>query len=426
MVDTKRVSLIVLIVCTLLLGNTIGVVAQSTEGSKTVFLPLVVSQDDTITLEAPPTGELIPDQYIIVLRDELVSSASVTAIAADMAATYGGELLVTYDAALSGFAIKFSSEERSANGVMGLSQDERVELVEQDTTVSLAGEEVVEATQINPPWGLDRIDQRARPLNSRFVYNRTGAGVSVYIIDTGIRISHTQFGGRARDGYDAVDGRLPAADCNGHGTHVAGTVGGSTYGVAKGVTLYAVRVLGCNGSGTTSGVIDGINWVTKQKIDNPTVPMVANMSLGGGISSSLDAAVQNSINRGVTYAIAAGNSNRNACNYSPARVGAAITVGATTSTDYRASYSNYGTCLDIFAPGSSIQSAWYTSNTATATLSGTSMATPHVAGVAALYLQSNPGAAPATVAAALINNSTANVVLSRGTGSPNRLLFTNY
>ena len=425
MVKAKRVSLFVTLVCTLLLGNVIGALAQSTEAGKTVYLPLVTSGDDSITLEAPPAGELIPGQYIVVLRDDLVGSASVAATAADMAATYGGELLQTYDAALNGFAIKFS-EERSAGSVAGLSQDERVELVEQDMTVSLAEEEVVETTQTSAPWGLDRIDERNLPHNGTFVYNGTGAGVRVYIIDTGIRTSHSQLGGRARESYDAVDGALPAADCNGHGTHVAGTVGGSTYGVAKGVTLYGVRVLNCSGSGTNSGVIAGINYVTNQKVANPSIPMVANMSLGGGVSSALDAAVQTSISRGVTYAIAAGNSNANACSYSPARVGAALTVGATTSTDYRASYSNYGTCLDIFAPGSSIQSAWYTSNTATATLSGTSMATPHVAGVAALYLQGNPGASPATVVSALITNSTPNVVINRGTGSPNRLLFTNY
>lgn len=425
MVHAKRVTLLVALVGMLLVSNTIGSLAQSTESGKTVYLPLVATEGDTVTVAAPPAGELIPGQYIVVLRDDLVASASVAATAADMATTYGGELLQTYDAALNGFAIKFS-EERSTNGVAGLSQDERVELVEQDMTVSLAEEAVIEATQSNAPWGLDRIDQRNLPRNGTFVYNRTGTGVRVYIIDTGIRTSHSQFGGRAKDGLDAVDGSLPAADCNGHGTHVAGTVGGSTYGVAKGVALYAVRVLDCNGSGTNSGVIAGINYVTNQKLATPSIPMVANMSLGGGASSTLDAAIQTSINRGVTYAIAAGNSNANACNYSPARVSAAITVGATTSTDYRASYSNWGTCLDIFAPGSSIQSAWYTSNTATATLNGTSMATPHVAGVAALYLQSNPSASPATVGSALINNSTPNVVLSRGTGSPNRLLFTNY
>lgn len=424
MASVKRISLIVAIVCTVLLGNTIGTLAQSTEGGKTVYLPLVVTEGDAATLTAPPAGELIPGQYIVVLRSDLVSSAGVTAIAAEMATTYGGELLHTYDAALNGFAIKFA-EERSATGVAGLSQDARVELIEQDTTVSLAEEEVAEATQSSAPWGLDRIDQRNRPLSTTFTYNRTGAGVHAYIIDTGIHISHSQFGGRAFSAYDAVDG-LPAADCNGHGTHVAGTVGGSTYGVAKGVTLYAVRVLNCSGSGTNSGVIAGVNYVANQKRNNPTIPMVANMSLGGGASSTLDAAVNNAITAGVTFAIAAGNSKANACNYSPARVVNAITVGATTSRDVRADYSNYGSCLDLFAPGSSIISAWYTSNTATNTISGTSMATPHVAGVVAIYLQGKPSASPATVATALRNNTTSNVVTSIGTGSPNRLLFMTY
>jgi subtilisin family serine protease len=245
----------------------------------------------------------------------------------------------------------------------------------------------------------------------------------VYIVDTGIRFSHNDFGGRAVTGYDAVDGGS-ADDCNGHGTHVAGTVGGSTYGVAKGVTLVGVRVLNCSGSGTNSGVIAGVNWVAS---DHQTgAPAVANMSLGGSVSSALDTAVNNAINDGVTFAVAAGNSNRNACNYSPARVAAAITVGATTSTDARASYSNYGSCLDLFAPGSSITSAWYTSNTATNTISGTSMATPHVAGVAALYLKGNPGASPATVRDAIVNNATTGKVTKPGTSSPNRLLFTDY
>lgn len=425
MASVKRISLIVAIVCTVLLGNTIGTLAQSTEGGKTVYLPLVVTEGDAATLTAPPAGELIPGQYIVVLRSDLVSSAGVTAIAAEMATTYGGELLHTYDAALNGFAIKFS-EERSATGMAGLSQDARVELIEQDTTVSLAEEEVAEATQSSAPWGLDRIDQRNRPLSTTFTYNRTGAGVRAYIIDTGIRISHNQFAGRAFSGYDAIDGSLPADDCNGHGTHVAGTVGGSTYGVAKGVTLYAVRVLSCSGSGSNSGVIAGVNWVANQKRANPSIPMVANMSLGGSASSTLDTAVNNAITAGVTFAIAAGNSNANACNYSPARVANAITVGATTSSDVRASYSNYGSCLDLFAPGSSIISAWYTSNTATNTISGTSMATPHVAGAVAIYLQGNPSASPATVATALRNNATPNVVTSIGTGSPNRLLFMTY
>jgi subtilisin family serine protease len=244
--------------------------------------------------------------------------------------------------------------------------------------------------------------------------------VSAYIIDTGIRFSHTQFGGRAVSGYDAVDGGS-ADDCNGHGTHVAGTVGSSTYGVAKSVRLVGVRVLNCQGSGTNSGVIAGVDWVTQNHAAGQ--PAVANMSLGGGASTALDNAVNNSINDGVTYAIAAGNSNANACNYSPARVAAAVTVGSTTSSDARSSFSNYGTCLDLFAPGSSITSTWHTSNTATNTISGTSMATPHVAGVGALYLQGNPAASPATVRNAIVNTATSGVLTGVGSGSPNRLLY---
>ncbi len=221
------------------------------------------------------------------------------------------------------------------------------------------------------------------------------------------------------NGADFVGDGQGTNDCNGHGTHVAGTTGGTTYGVAKQVTLHAVRVLNCQGSGSNAGVIAGVDWVTA----NSPSPAVANMSLGGGASSALDSAVNNSINSGVSYAIAAGNSNANACNYSPARVAAANTVGSTTSTDARSSFSNYGTCLDIFAPGSSITSAWSTSNTATNTISGTSMASPHVAGAIALYLQTNPGASPATVTQALVTNSTPNKVTSPGTGSPNRLLY---
>jgi subtilisin family serine protease len=241
--------------------------------------------------------------------------------------------------------------------------------------------------------------------------------VNVYIIDTGIRLTHNQFGGRAFAGFDALGGN--STDCHGHGTHVAGTVGGSTYGVAKAVRLFAVRVLSCSGSGSTSGVIAGVDWVTANHLD----PAVANMSLGGGVSNALDTAVNNSINAGVTYAIAAGNSNTNAANSSPARVAAAITVGSTTRTDARSSFSNFGSVVDVFAPGSAILSAWYTSNTATATLSGTSMAAPHVAGVAARILQSNPGASPATVRNEIVNTATAGVLSGIPTGTANRLLF---
>jgi subtilisin family serine protease len=282
------------------------------------------------------------------------------------------------------------------------------------------------ATQTGATWGIDRSDQRSLPLSTTFTYTRTGAGVKAYIIDTGIRFSHNQFGGRATSGYDAVDGGT-ADDCNGHGTHVAGTTGGSTYGVAKGVSLVAVRVLNCSGSGTTSGVIAGVNWVTG---NHPAgAPAVANMSLGGGASSSLDTAVRNSIADGVSYAVAAGNGDvlgnpQNACNFSPARVTEAMTISATNSSDAKASWANYGSCVDWFAPGVSITSAWWTSNTATNTISGTSMATPHTAGVAAQYLQGNPGASPATVRSALYNLTTKSIVRSSSTAN-NHLLYTN-
>ncbi len=244
--------------------------------------------------------------------------------------------------------------------------------------------------------------------------------MKAYVIDTGIRFSHSQFGGRAVSGYDSVDGGS-ADDCNGHGTHVSGTIGGSTYGVAKGVTLVGVRVLNCQGSGSNSGVIAGINWVTTNHLAGQ--PAVANMSLGGSASSALDTAVQNSIADGVTYAVAAGNENTNACNGSPSRVANALTVGATTRTDARASFSNYGTCVDVFAPGQDITSAWLTNDTSTNTISGTSMATPHVVGVAALYLQGNTGASPATVSNAITSTATTGQLTSIGTGSPNRLLY---
>ncbi|HZG43267.1 MAG TPA: S8 family peptidase, partial [Longimicrobium sp.] len=300
----------------------------------------------------------------------------------------------------------------NAGQLNALRNNPNVDYIEQDARVQAT------ATQSNATWGLDRVDQRALPLSGTYTYTPTGAGVNVYIIDTGIRLSHGDFGGRAVSGYDAVDGGS-ADDCNGHGTHVAGTVGGSTYGVAKGAKLYAVRVLDCAGSGTNSGVIAGMDWVAQ----NHAKPAAANMSLGGGASQATDDAIQRMVSAGVTVVVAAGNENQNACNVSPARAANAITVGSTTNTDARSSFSNWGSCVDIFAPGSSITSAWYTSTTATNTISGTSMASPHTAGVVALYLQDNPSATPAGVASALINNSTANKVTSAGTGSPNRLLY---
>jgi subtilisin family serine protease len=352
----------------------------------------------------------IENSYIVVLDDEVVGETGrnsiASYIASDMAGAYKGKLKHIYQNALNGFSVEMSEADAER-----LSQDFRVKFVEEDGVVT------ADVTQNNPPWGLDRIDQRNRPLSGTYTYNRTGSGVRAYVIDTGIRTTHTQFGGRASNVFDAFGGN--GADCNGHGTHVSGTIGGSTYGVAKSALLRGVRVLDCNGSGSNSGVIAGVDWVRTNHIN----PAVANMSLGGGASSALDTAVNNLANSGVPIAVAAGNSNANACNSSPARAANAITVGSTTTTDARSSFSNFGTCLDLFAPGSGILSSWFSSDTATATLSGTSMASPHVAGVAALYKQFNPSASSTTVRNAIVNNATTNVVTNAGTGSPNRLLY---
>jgi subtilisin family serine protease len=347
----------------------------------------------------------VPDQYIVVFK---AGTSRPRLLAGAVVGAQRGTLLAVYENALQGFAARLSPE-----AVKALQAHPSVAFIEVDQYVSLAD------TQPNATWGLDRIDQRDRPLSGTYEYNRTGSGVNAYVIDTGIRRTHTDFGGRVMTGFDAVTPGGTANDCNGHGTHVAGTVGGTLYGVAKAVRLYPVRVLNCQGSGTNAQVISGIDWVTANHIK----PAVANMSLGGSASNAIDTAVRNSISAGVTYVVAAGNSNRNACNYSPARVPEAITVGATTSSDARSSFSNFGSCLDIFAPGSDIMSAWHTSNTATNTISGTSMASPHVAGVAALYLQGNPTAAPSAVTSAITAGASINKLSGIGTGSPNLLLY---
>src|SRR5688572_9771816 len=382
-----------------------------------LFIPVVLALSFSVSSpaaaqgkgEAPvfgrDTATAIPGRYIVVFKAG--TEAANMSAAAEHARGLGGNVDFVYESAISGFAGNFPEQ-----ALLGLSHNPNVEFIEADQMMT------IDAAQSPATWRLDRIDQRALPLNNTYNYNFTGVGVTAYIIDTGIRVSHNEFGGRVTSGYDFVDNDSNADDCNGHGTHVAGTVGGGTYGVAKGVSLVGVRVLNCAGSGTTSGVIAGINWVTSQ---HTTGKAVANMSLGGGVSTALDTAVRNSIADGVVYAIAAGNSNANACNFSPARTAEAITVSATTSTDARASYSNKGKCLDLFAPGSSITSAWISNNTATNTISGTSMAAPHVAGVAALYLQGHT-ATPLQVRNAIVGAATPNVVKNRGTNSPNLLL----
>jgi subtilisin family serine protease len=351
-------------------------------------------------------GDVIPGRYIV----RFASNSSV-GIAAS---TLSVGVRATFSNAFNGFVADLSQDDLAS-----LRDNPNVIGIEPDTVVAVNTDVV--SPQQNPTWGLDRIDQRGLPLNANYSFTSTGNGVTSYIVDTGLLATHTQFGGRVTNGFTSIVDGNGTKDCHGHGTHVAGTVGASAYGVAKDVSLVPVRVLSCSGSGTTSGVIAGIDWMVSHHAAG--VPAVANLSIGGGFSSSLNSAVDRAVADGISMVVAAGNSNANACSYSPSSAPSAITVAATNLLDSRASFSNWGTCVDLFAPGQSITSAGISSPTAVASMSGTSMAAPHVAGIVALYLQENPSSSPAAVATAVNNAATRGIVTNAGSGTPNRLAY---
>lgn len=385
-----------------------------------IFIISCSKNDQTFTAEEKLATEagntsnasnsrFIKDAYIVVLKNEV---SDVDAEADQITKGLGTKPKFIYKHALKGFTANFP-----AAAIESLKKHPRISYLEQDQ------EATASFTQTGATWGIDRTDQLSLPLDGTYTYEQNGATVDAYIFDTGIRQDHTEFGGRAKPGFDAILAGGTANDGNGHGTHVAGTVGGATYGLAKNVTLYAVKVLGDNGSGSYSGVIAGIDWAIAH---HTTRPAVGNMSLGGGASTAMDDAVRRAIADGIVMCVAAGNDYMNAANYSPARTAEAITVGATTSTDGFASYSNFGSIVDILAPGSAIKSASYTGITATATLSGTSMATPHVAGAAVMYLEAFPGSSATDVQNGLKSKATANKISAVPTGTPNILLYAKF
>jgi subtilisin family serine protease len=384
-----------------LAGLTALGLALALTGATTSVAAAVAGPDaNDAPMVAARGGRAIAGQYIVVLK----SGRDARSVAASAFAAPRH----VYDAALNGFSASLT-----AGQVTLLRRNRDVEYIEEDAEIHLDATENMDAN--GDPWGIDRIDQRNLPLSRTYTSATQGAGVRAYIIDTGIQTSHPEFGGRASAVFDALGGN--GQDCNGHGTHVAGTVGGTTYGVAKQALLRAVRVLDCNGSGATSGVIAGMNWVRQNSIH----PAVANMSLGGGLSQAVNTAATNLVNSGVFLAVAAGNSNANACNSSPASATGVFTVAASDKTDLRASFSNFGSCVEAYAPGVAIKSAWL--NGTTNTISGTSMATPHVTGVGALYKSSRGDASASTISSFLLTNATMNAIRSNPSGTPNRLLF---